>query len=673
LGPDDVDREDVPRDQPLISFPPGNRFRMSQAQVPPAAESVEVEFQAISTSPVTDAAGCRFIDLPLRIEVQQAVGELGYDCPTAIQAQIIPSVLAGRDVLAQSQTGTGKTAAFALPVLSRIELDRKAPPQVLVLAPTRELAMQVASSFEQYGRHLTSLRVATIYGGQDYELQFRQLHRSPQIVVGTPGRVIDHVHRGSLDLSQVQVLVLDEADEMLNMGFLEDVQFLLDRLPAERQINLFSATLPDPIRLIADRYLKDPVKVSIQRKTMTADSIRQRAVFVGQRDKIDALFRFLEIEATDGVIVFTKTKDATVLVADQLCASGLKAAALNGDMPQKLRERTVQQLKNGQLDVLVATDVAARGLDVPRVSHVFNFDLPHDSQSYVHRIGRTGRAGRSGEAIIFLTGAQRGKLRQIERATNQPIEVVEPPTVRQVNAHRVASFMAKIAEVIENQDLSGFEPLIEQLIQERGFAPQQVAAALAILAQQGRPFLLEEHRSRPQPASDGFDRSDSVARGERPGRSDQPGGRATKQRGGPPAPGLERFRLRIGWRDGIQPGQLVSAIARATGMAGSDIGTIHIFDSHTFIDLPEGLSTAHQRRLNQTQINGRSLRITPLVAVGGQFAGEGPSGDRPQRDRSQGDRSPGDRSPGDRSPAHRPGRPPAKGGPGKKARRPLRH
>ncbi len=407
-------------------------------------------------------------------------------------------MLEGRDVLAQSQTGTGKTAAFALPILSRLDVGRRKPPQVLVLAPTRELAIQVTNSFSTYAACMPDFAVAAIYGGQDYEPQLRQLRRGVHVVVGTPGRVIDHIRRGTLDLSGIQCLVLDEADEMLNMGFLEDVQFVLKQVPQQRQIALFSATLPGPIRDIADQYLNDPVKITIKKKTMTAESIRQRALFVAPRDKIDVLTRILEVEETDGVIVFTKTKAATMTVAEQLSRAGLSAIALNGDMPQTVRERAIERLKSGQLDVLVATDVAARGLDVPRISHVFNYDLPHDSQSYIHRVGRTGRAGRSGEAIIFLSNAQRGKLRLIERATKQPIEVVQPPTTDDINAMRVKRFKQRIDQVTSARDLSMFKELIAEYAAESGKPLEMIAAALAQIGQQGRPFLLKDQPNRKQ-------------------------------------------------------------------------------------------------------------------------------------------------------------------------------
>jgi ATP-dependent RNA helicase DeaD len=482
--------------------------------------------QNVLEDPALDSAALpeTFLDLPLIDEVHQAILSSGYDKPTEVQLQIIPHMLAGRDVLAQSQTGTGKTAAFALPILSRIDTNSRQP-QVLVLAPTRELAIQVAKSFTTYGNCLPNLNVLAIYGGQDYEVQFRQLRRGVQVVVGTPGRVIDHINRGTLDLSGIECLVLDEADEMLNMGFLEDVQFVLDKTPEQRQIALFSATLPDAIRSIAQRYLNDPVRITIKNKTMTADTIRQRALFVSPRDKVDVLTRILEVEETDGVIVFTKTREATVTVAEQLCREGLSAVALNGDMPQRTRERTIEQLKSGHLDILVATDVAARGLDVSRVSHVFNYDLPHDSESYVHRVGRTGRAGRKGEAIIFLTNMQRGKLRTIERVTKQRIEIVDPPTTDDINAVRIQRFHQRIADTITAQDLSLYTQLIGDFAKQSDQPIEVIAAALAEIAQQGRPFLLakrgKKQRNRDDRSDDrrddrrdsGRDRDDRGGRG----------------------------------------------------------------------------------------------------------------------------------------------------------------
>lgn len=584
-----------------------------------------------------------FAGLQLRSEIQQAVAELGYADPTPIQAQIIPHVLAGRDVLAQSQTGSGKTAAFALPILSRIRLQERSEPQVMVLAPTRELAVQVAVAFQRYGRHLPGLQVATIYGGQDYEIQFRQLHRKPQIVVGTPGRVIDHINRGSLDLSQVEVLVLDEADEMLNMGFLDDVKFVLEKTRPERQVNLFSATLPPAIRGIAEQHLSDPVHITIKQKTMTAESIRQCAVFVPLDEKTEVLARFLEVEPVDGAIVFTKTKEATITVAEYLAEQGFKAAALNGDMPQKVRERAIQQLKSGYLDIVVATDVAARGLDVPRISHVFNFDLPHDSESYVHRIGRTGRAGRSGHAIVFLTGGQKHKLRLIERATKQPIEIVERPTAKQINEQRVQRFKERITKVVAEQDIALFQNLVQQLVTEQGLTMDQVAAALAVMSQQGRAFFVQDRPSGRRLRENKFERREGRAepRGEwgrereghrRGDRRDAPektrAARPAKvsrdvegdptnkptSRSGPPAAGMKRYRVEIGWQDGIQPGALVGAIANEVGIEGREIGTINIQDQHAFVDLPNYMPLELVESLGKVKLAGKSLRLSAVAA-----------------------------------------------------------
>lgn len=622
---------------------------VTEADVVPSKKSAK-KLKKAERAALSDGE-IRFVDLALSDPVQQAIANSGYEKPTAIQAQIIPHVLEGRDVLAQSQTGTGKTAAFALPILSRISTQGKQSPQTLVLAPTRELAIQVAKSFQTYGQQLSNFNVATIYGGQDYEVQFRQLHRGAQVVVGTPGRVIDHINRGSLDLSGLQTLVLDEADEMLNMGFLEDVQFVLDRAPAERQIALFSATLPGPIRHIAERYLRNPVQITIKQKTMTAESIRQRAVFAGNHEKLDALIRFLEAETSDGVIVFTKTKDATVTVAEQLSRAGLRAIALNGDMPQKVRERTIEQLKAGRLDILVATDVAARGLDVPRISHVFNFDLPHDSESYIHRIGRTGRAGRDGQAIIFLTPAQRGKLRLIERATNQPIEIVNIPSAHEINAIRVARFKQQITEVVASEDLSMFQNLVSGLVSETETSPEVIAAALAHLGQNGRPFFMVDRPKRGRDARDtreprgersswrderrGDSRDGGGRRGDSPGsfgsgRERTVGRDHSSQRGASNERGMSRYRIEVGSRDGVKPANIVGAVANEAGISGRDIGQIKILDEHSYIDLPEGMPQDVFETLQETKINGKAIRLAPVAAGSGPSKGERPDfgGDR---------------------------------------------
>ena len=553
----------------------------------------------------------KFNALPLRSEVLKAVNEAGYETPTPIQAQIIPHMLERRDVLAQSQTGTGKTAAFALPILTTVDTKRRKP-QVLVLAPTRELAIQVADSFSKYAAHLPKFKVLPIYGGQDYEPQLRALRRGVQVVVGTPGRVIDHIKRGTLDLSGIECLVLDEADEMLNMGFLEDVEFVLDQSPPARQIALFSATLPAPIRKISERYLNEPAKITIKKKTLTADSIRQRALIVSTREKVSVLKRILEAEPTDGVIVFTKTKDATITVAEQLVQEGLSAIALNGDMPQKVRERTIDQLKSGRLDILVATDVAARGLDVTRISHVFNFDLPHDSESYIHRIGRTGRAGRKGEAIIFLTSGQRHKLRHIERATKQPIEIVEPPTADEINAFRVERFKERITNVTAARDLTMFKELISEYAQESGKPMEMIAAALAHIAQQGRPFLMKDL---PKPKRERREKREATGRnGERQG----PDHKRNRQLG-PPESGMLRYRIEVGRRDGVRPGNIVGAVANEAGLDGEFIGPIKIYDSFSTIDLPEGMPSDIYESLQRTWVSGKQLRIS--VDKGGREKG----------------------------------------------------
>ncbi|APZ93898.1 DEAD/DEAH box helicase [Fuerstiella marisgermanici] len=557
-----------------------------------------------------------FRDLPLHEDVQRAIEQSGYEKPTDIQAQIIPHVLEGRDVLAQSQTGTGKTAAFALPVLSNIDTGPRQPPQVLVLAPTRELAIQVAKSFSTYASCMPRFGVAAIYGGQDYGIQLRALRDGVQVVVGTPGRVIDHIKRGTLDLSNIKCLVLDEADEMLNMGFLEDVQFVLDQTPAGRQVALFSATLPPPIRTIAQRYLSDPTRITIKKKTMTADSIRQRALFVPPRDKVETLIRILEVEETDGVIVFTKTREATVSVAEQLSKAGLNAIALNGDMAQRVRERTIDQLKSGHLDILVATDVAARGLDVNRISHVFNYDMPQDTESYIHRVGRTGRAGRKGEAVIFLTNNQRGKLRMIERATKQPIEVVQPPTADEINAKRIERFTQQITDVTAEADLTIFKDMISKYAEESGKPLEMIAAALAHIAQQGRPFFMKDRPARKRNERDDRGGRERFERGnERSGGRSQFSDRPSRPSGGgrqlgPPEPGMDRYRIEVGWQDGVKPGNIVGAVANEGGIDGDNIGPISIHDEFSTIDLPTGMPRDVFQTLQQTRVAGKQLRLS---------------------------------------------------------------
>jgi len=564
----------------------------------------------VETAPTPDDSakcGTAFDEFSLRQEIKTAVADAGYQIPTPIQAEIIPHVLEGRDVLAQSQTGTGKTAAFALPILSQIDISRREP-QVLVLAPTRELAMQVSRSFETYGAHLSNLNVAAIYGGQDYGLQFRQLKRGVHAVVGTPGRVIDHLKRGTLDISKISSFVLDEADEMLNMGFLEDVQLILEHAPDERQVALFSATLPKPIRAIADHYLTDPARITIKTETMTAAAIRQRALFVRPAEKIDVLTRVLEVEDADGVIVFANTRDSTVAIAEKLNRAGLSAVALNGDMPQRTRERTIQQLKSGHLQILVATDVAARGLDVPRVSHVFNFDVPQNSEAYIHRIGRTGRAGKAGEAIIFLTNAQRRKLRYIEQATRQPIDVVSPPTADEVNQRRIERFAKRITDTVENCDLATFERLITKVADDSSLPMPTIAAAIALMAQNGREFFVKDvpKKKRSKQREHSNDDGNEFEHRDRNG-----GGRRERsnRHSDEIEAGMQRYRIQVGWADGAKPGNIVGAIANEGGIAGAEMGAISIQRSYSTIDLPEGVPQDVIRLLSRTRVAGKQLRI----------------------------------------------------------------
>ncbi len=442
----------------------------------------------------TESTPISFADLGLSAPVLAALSDVGYETPTAIQAATIPHFMAGRDLIGQAQTGTGKTAAFALPLLTRIDLER-AVPQVLVLAPTRELAIQVAEAFHSYAAHLPGFHVLPIYGGQDYGVQLRGLRRGVHVVVGTPGRVMDHMRRGTLDLRALTCLVLDEGDEMLRMGFIDDVEWVLEQTPPERQVALFSATMPPPIRKIAERYMREPQEISIRLSTTTAATIRQRYWVVSGLHKLDALTRILETENYEGVLIFVRTKLATVELAERLDARGYSCAAISGDVAQKVREKTIEQLKDGKLDILVATDVAARGLDVERISHVINFDIPNDSEVYVHRIGRTGRAGRHGDAILFVAPREQHMLRVIERATRQPIERMDLPSTEMVNDKRIGRFMQAITDTLASAELDVFAQLVDRYQREHDVEPAAIAAALAHMVQGGQPLLIEpQHR-----------------------------------------------------------------------------------------------------------------------------------------------------------------------------------
>ncbi|MBS0556438.1 MAG: DEAD/DEAH box helicase [Proteobacteria bacterium] len=564
-----------------------------------------------------------FHDLGLNDALLRALAEVSYETPSPIQAATIPPLLAGRDVLGQAQTGTGKTAAFALPILSRLDL-AKTKPQALVLAPTRELAIQVAEAFQRYAAKMPGFHVLPIYGGQSYGPQLSGLKRGAHVVVGTPGRVIDHLERGSLDLSQLTTLVLDEADEMLRMGYIDDVEAVLKKTPPSRQIALFSATMPSQIKRIAQTYLRDPSEISIKAKTTTAANIRQRYWYVSGVHKLDALTRILEAESFEAMLVFMRTKQATEEIAQKLQARGFAAAAINGDVIQAQRERTIQQLKDGQIDILVATDVAARGLDVERISHVLNYDIPTDTEAYVHRIGRTGRAGRSGEAILFVAPREKRLLQAIERATRQPITEMQLPSVEAVNDRRVAKFTQRITDTLAGDDLAPFRQLIEQYERERNVPAIEIAAALARLVQGKQPLLLKPAEREPRQShkpvfekSSRHERTPSHAHegsaGSRPTRThDAPSRQHRDERPRQAEAGFETFRINVGNAHGVRPGNIVGAIANEAGLDAKHIGRIDIRDRYTLLDLPEGMPEETFRLLKTVRVAGQRLLISRM-------------------------------------------------------------
>jgi ATP-dependent RNA helicase DeaD len=558
----------------------------------------------------------QFADMALSPPLLKALDALGYEVPTAIQAQTIPLLLQGRDVLGQAQTGTGKTAAFALPLLSNIELKQKAP-QVLVLAPTRELAIQVAEAFKSYSSQLKSFHVLPVYGGQEYGTQIRALQRGVQVLVGTPGRVMDHMRRGNIKLDQLKTLVLDEADEMLRMGFIDDVQWILEQAPKQRQIALFSATMPAAVRKISRQYLRDPAEVTIEVKTTTAETIRQRYWPVSGTHKLDALTRILEAESFDAMLVFVRTKTATLELAEKLQARGYSAVALNGDIAQKNRERIIEQLKAGKHDILVATDVAARGLDVARVSHVINYDIPHDTEAYVHRIGRTGRAGREGDAILFVAPRERRMLQAIENATRKKIELMELPSTDMVNNRRIELFKQRISDTLAEEDLSLFRGLIEQYQQENRVDALDIAAALAKQVQGRAPFLLSG-KPAAMPALE-LQREDSRAQGKsRRERQAEDDGERKKYRDRPSSgnqpleAGMDRFRIEVGHQHKVKPGNIVGAIANEADIDSKYIGRINIFDDYSLVDLPEDMPKELLSKLKAVRVAGQRLNMSQL-------------------------------------------------------------
>ena len=638
----------------------------------------------MTDTPNSDKPGTtlRFSDLALSEPLLRALNDVGYESPSPIQAAIIPVLLAGKDVIGQAQTGTGKTAAFALPIISRLDL-LKYVPQALVLTPTRELAIQVAEAFQRYAAHIDRFHVLPVYGGQGYGPQLGGLKRGVHVVVGTPGRVIDHMDRGTLRLDALTTLVLDEADEMLRMGFIDDVEKILAKTPATRQVALFSATMPSQIRRIAQTYMKSPSEITIRSKTTTATNTRQRYWLVAGVNKLDALTRILEAEPFDGMLIFCRTKQGTNELAEKLGARGFAVAPLNGDIDQKLRERTVARLKNGEVDIVVATDVAARGLDVDRVSHVINYDVPTDTESYVHRIGRTGRAGRSGEAIVFIAPRERNMLRVIERATRQNITPMELPSAEAAIDRRAAKFMTGITETLANPALSAgigqLRSLLERYEQEHNVPALDIAAALAHTApgvaallktlqsantgtapkaaeiRQGAPV-----RHAPEPAADARRYEDKkvapvapkpapttpyhalaapLHHGERPAndRSHKRGPtpaapvaprapaetirlpretapaerpRPKRPRHDGPEAGMETYRIEVGEKHGVKPGNIVGAIANEADLDSQYIGRVEIFDDHSLVDLPEGMPKEIFRQLQDVWIVGQKMRIS---------------------------------------------------------------
>jgi ATP-dependent RNA helicase DeaD len=556
------------------------------------------------TQPEVDSApaGPSFADLGLDAAVLKGLKDLGYETPSAIQAATIPSLLAGRDVVGRAQTGTGKTAAFALPILSRLDLTQQSP-QALVLAPTRELALQVCEAFESYASHMKGIRLLPVYGGQAYGQQLSALRRGVHIVVGTPGRIMDHLEKGTLDLSELKYLVLDEADEMLKMGFAEDVATILADTPASKQVALFSATMPSQIRRISAQYLHDPEEITVATTTTTSANTTQRYLMVSYPQKVDALTRILEVENFEAMIVFVRTKNETETLAEKLRARGYTASAISGDVQQAQRERTVNQLKSGKLDILVATDVAARGLDVDRISHVVNYDLPIDTESYVHRIGRTGRAGRSGVAISFVTPRERRMLTSIERATHQPLTQMQLPTAEDVNATRLSRFDDQITSALQQQErIARFRDIIGHYVEHHDVPEADVAAALAVVAQGETPLLLNAEDDRPAR----FDRDDRGAGRER--RED--GGERSERRSRPSGP-RSTYRLEVGKRQRVEPRQIIGALANEGGLGREDFGGIDIRADYSLIELPVDLPGDVLDKLSGTRISGKLIQLRP--------------------------------------------------------------
>ncbi|GAB59617.1 DEAD/DEAH box helicase [Rheinheimera nanhaiensis] len=561
-----------------------------------------------------------FSQLMLPEAIVRAVTELGYETPSPIQAAAIPKLLAGEDVLGQAQTGTGKTGAFALPLLARLDPAQN-DPQILVLAPTRELAIQVAEAFQAYARYMPAFHVLPLYGGQSYTNQLKSLKRGSQVIVGTPGRILDHLDRGTLKLDKLRAIVLDEADEMLRMGFIDDVQTIMDATPAGRQVAMFSATMPPQIRAIAQKHLKNAEEIKIASKTSTVERIKQSYVMLDGNQKLDALTRVLEGEEYDASIVFVRTKSATEEIAEKLGARGYAVACLNGDMNQAHRELTIRKMKANQLDIIVATDVAARGLDVERISLVVNYDIPYDSEAYVHRIGRTGRAGREGKAILFVSPRERRLLRTIEHATKQPIEKMSLPSGQVIEQRRIESFREQLAQTIETQNLSFFQDLINDWREKIDTTENDLAAALLYLAQKDQPLnvasqfpeIREPHARGEREERPRRERGDRPERsGERPER----GPRVKREMKGD----YQTYRIEVGKEHGVRAGDIVGAIANEANIDSQFIGNIKLFDHFSTVELPAAIPNEIFQHLKKVYVRKQKLNIT--VDSGAAPAGE---------------------------------------------------
>ncbi|PAJ76321.1 ATP-dependent RNA helicase [Pseudoalteromonas sp. NBT06-2] len=579
---------------------------------------------------MTDSTNITFESLNLNSAVLQSITEMGYTTPTPIQKQSIPILLEGGDVLGEAQTGTGKTAAFGLPIISRLDANLRAP-QMLVVCPTRELAIQVAEALTDFCKHMRGMFVTTVYGGQSYTPQLRDLKRGPQIVVGTPGRMMDHIKKGRLNLDNLKACVLDEADEMLNMGFLEDIEWILEHVPSETQMAFFSATMPAPIKKITRQFLTDPTHIKIESIKENKAKITQKAWRVGRIGKNTGLERIAEIVDYDAMIVFVRTRNDTIVLAEHLNSKGFSASALNGDLQQQDRERIVDQLKTGKIDILIATDVVARGLDVPRISHVINYDLPHDPESYVHRIGRTGRAGREGEAILFATGREMRSLHRLERVTDGQIGSFDMPTSEQLGEKRVAKTQEKLQKIIEDNDLAQFTEILENVAEKTQLSPLELASALLFERQINMPFFPKS-----DPVERAFDknergsRNDKNSRNDRNGRVDRGERRPRRDNGE-----FNTYRFNVGRSQGVRPGDIVGAVANEISISASDIGQIRLYGDFTHVDLPKNMDKQAFDRLKNVQI--RRQDISPSLASAEQIQ-EAKSADQNSQERRGNDR-----------------------------------